>query len=483
MQHLKLITFFGHFVFLAGVLNAQLIRLVAPTQGSSIYVIRLKESGLTGRVSTDTLFLGIDSCVYKKNTEHVLILQKLKGYRLSTQLIDDHYISTNGKKITLKKLQAIPLGKSTDSQKLVQEVNFQIKNKNIRINNFENYSDYLKGKVESSTVQDVTFSIEVDELSDYANNFFVNYKHLDTSAYKKFNLNIYDKIEFKVQVDRVVFNVVGKYSQVDLTCQVKFNEFFLKGGYFEKKYQVTSNFIVSSASDPMQLFTDGIEELLLTLLNDPELIPAMQNMEANFSALIDSLPPISMVGSSSSDYSLENAVSAVVTIQLTNGHGSGCVLSTDGYIVTNFHVVGGDSAKINILYSDGSTKPARFIRGNPIYDLALIKVDTNFATTIKRSLKPASLGSDVYAIGTPKDLNLGQTITKGIVSAKRQFSNKTYIQSDVSVNGGNSGGALVNKDGLLVGIVNAKLVGVGVEGVSFAIPVEYIEKALKIEWK
>ena len=90
------------------------------------------------------------------------------------------------------------------------------------------------------------------------------------------------------------------------------------------------------------------------------------------------------------------------------------------------------------------------------------------------------IGTDVFTIGTPKDINLGQSVTKGIISGKRNVDGRNYYQSDASTNFGNSGGALINKDGELIGIINAKLTGKNVEGVSFAIPVYYLEEALKL---
>ena len=117
-----------------------------------------------------------------------------------------------------------------------------------------------------------------------------------------------------------------------------------------------------------------------------------------------------------------------------------------------------------------------------LQNLALLKTDTTITAPLKLGVaSPVTIGTDVFAIGTPKDIRLGQTVTKGIISAKRTIEGRSYIQSDVSVNRGNSGGALTNSKGELLGVVNSKMVGMGVEGLSFAIPVSYIEEALKIK--
>ena len=149
----------------------------------------------------------------------------------------------------------------------------------------------------------------------------------------------------------------------------------------------------------------------------------------------------------------------------------------DGYIITNFHVTGADTSQIFALFNSGSKKMP-FVRGNPSYDLALLKADTTINAPLKLAISSTvSIGADV-SLSAPKDVRLGQTVTKGIISAKKNNRRPTFIQSDVSVNRGNSGGAPTNSKGELLGIVNSKMVGMGVEGLSFAIPVNYIEEAL-----
>ncbi|HKK66616.1 MAG TPA: trypsin-like peptidase domain-containing protein, partial [Bacteroidales bacterium] len=89
-------------------------------------------------------------------------------------------------------------------------------------------------------------------------------------------------------------------------------------------------------------------------------------------------------------------------------------------------------------------------------------------------------GADVYSIGTGVDVSLGQSLSKGIISGKRQIGLSEYLQTDVTINPGSSGGALVGKDGELLGIVSAKMMGVGIEGIGFAIPVKTLVKSLNL---
>lgn len=178
------------------------------------------------------------------------------------------------------------------------------------------------------------------------------------------------------------------------------------------------------------------------------------------------------------------AIPSVVTIDAEDGHGSGCIISSDGWIVTNHHVISDTSLSYEVYFEDGSQKKAQIERWEPQFDLALLKVDTAglvpFAIDFSVGIP---VGEEVYAIGTPFDVELGATLTKGIVSGRRKDGNRMLIQTDVSISPGNSGGALVDENGVLIGIVNQKIFGMGVEGIGFAIPSHYLEEALGLIWE
>ena len=176
------------------------------------------------------------------------------------------------------------------------------------------------------------------------------------------------------------------------------------------------------------------------------------------------------------------AAKSVVIVETADGHGSGCIISNDGYIVTNAHVVG-QEGQVKILMADGLEAKGQVVRVNAEMDLALIKIDADGLSAFQLpSSSAAEIGTDVYAIGTPADKELGQTITKGIISGRRKIEGHALLQTDVSINGGNSGGALVSHTGQLLGIVNAKLVGRGIEGIGFAIPADQVADALQLKF-
>lgn len=194
--------------------------------------------------------------------------------------------------------------------------------------------------------------------------------------------------------------------------------------------------------------------------------------------------PIVLDGVTEAAGNLAQALSSVVTIEDDYGHGSGCILSQDGYILTNHHVVLDTTATQTIHFHDGSKRKAELVRYHPLYDLALLKVDTTGLQPFRPELErmAVEVGDDVFAMGTPYDVALGASVTRGIVSSMRKDGKRTLIQTDVSISPGNSGGALVRHDGTLVGVVNEKIMELGVEGIGFAIPLHYIEEALMLRY-
>jgi Do/DeqQ family serine protease len=166
-------------------------------------------------------------------------------------------------------------------------------------------------------------------------------------------------------------------------------------------------------------------------------------------------------------------------------YGSGVVISPDGYIVTNNHVVEG-ADRITVTFNDKRKMEAKVIGTAPSTDLALIKVDAkDLPYLVYGNSDDLKVGEWVLAVGNP--FNLTSTVTAGIVSAKARNINilgsrssiESFIQTDAAVNRGNSGGALVNTKGELVGINAAIASHTGVyEGYSFAIPVNIVKKVV-----
>ena len=164
-----------------------------------------------------------------------------------------------------------------------------------------------------------------------------------------------------------------------------------------------------------------------------------------------------------------------------SGVGSGFILSEDGYIATNNHVIE-NATKITVVLNDGSEYIAEIIGADSITDIAVIKIDAHDLPVLERGNSDGVLvGDHVVAIGTPASIELAGTVTDGIVSAVnrkiditdnygRVLKTMTLIQTNATINPGNSGGPLINQFGQVTGINTMKLTD-EYEGIGFAIPI------------
>lgn len=160
---------------------------------------------------------------------------------------------------------------------------------------------------------------------------------------------------------------------------------------------------------------------------------------------------------------------------VTEGAGSGVVMTADGYIMTNNHVIDGAS-KITVTTSDDKEYEAKLVGTDSITDIAVLKISAkNLTPATYGNSDQLAVGDMAVAIGNPLG-ELGGTVSAGIISAlDRELAidgkTMTLLQTDASINPGNSGGGLFNGDGQLIGIVVAKSSGSNVEGLGFAIPI------------
>ncbi len=171
---------------------------------------------------------------------------------------------------------------------------------------------------------------------------------------------------------------------------------------------------------------------------------------------------------------------ATIRTTVRNGYsiGSGFVITSDGYIVTNHHVIE-DYVSIEVIFYDGTEYDAELIGSDDASDLAVLKIDANDLTPIELGNSDAlSVGDPVVAIGTPYNISLAGTLTQGVISGVNRevtvssgTGTKTMrlLQTDSSINPGNSGGPLLNMQGQVVGINTLKLMD-KYEGIGFAIP-------------
>ncbi len=177
---------------------------------------------------------------------------------------------------------------------------------------------------------------------------------------------------------------------------------------------------------------------------------------------------------------------AVVQVRTPSGLGSGFFINAGGYLITNFHVIEGETELTIEVYRqvDGQLnretyKKVRIVAINKFQDLALLKIEDKNAPKFKYvtlgNSDPLSVGESVFAIGSP--MGLERTVTEGIVSTKtREMEGELYLQTTAQINPGNSGGPLFDMAGNVIGVTNMKIM-FG-EGLGFAIPVELVRNFL-----
>ncbi|MCA9054339.1 MAG: trypsin-like peptidase domain-containing protein, partial [Planctomycetaceae bacterium] len=174
----------------------------------------------------------------------------------------------------------------------------------------------------------------------------------------------------------------------------------------------------------------------------------------------------------------------VVLVQTPSGLGSGFIVNSRGYCVTNYHVVEQETRISTTIFHKTPTgdfekrriKDVKIIALNPFFDLALLQIpkqeDFEFTTVFLTPDIELKEGEEVFAIGNP--LGLERSVSQGIVSTRnRNFEGVVYIQTTAEINPGNSGGPLFNSRGEVIGVTNMKLLGA--EGLGFAIPIAYVK--------
>ena len=161
---------------------------------------------------------------------------------------------------------------------------------------------------------------------------------------------------------------------------------------------------------------------------------------------------------------------------VTSGAGSGVIISENGYIITNHHVIDG-ARTITVRLTDGSEFSAKLVGSDADTDIAVLKIQaTGLSYAVMGSSASLVVGQEVVAIGNPLG-SLGGTVTDGIISALDRTvvvdgHKMTLMQTNAAINPGNSGGGLFNRAGELIGIVNAKQADTGIEGLGFAVPID-----------
>ncbi len=305
----------------------------------------------------------------------------------------------------------------------------------------------------------------------------------------------YDKfisLSVRVKEGESTFITQGSMKKFDLKLEWylndKFNhpvdsmEVIATSQWMYAGYDYLSGSSNSYAADYSAMHT-LIEDAMVKLVHNPDFSLKVRDVKNKMDKEFNNQTEIVIDTPMSSVHSLDDAIQTQVTIEIDDYHGSGCVISSTGHILTSYKIIQ-DADSISVLMMDGAKYKAEVLRKDPLSNVALIKIDTTGLIALKpiadANLK---LGSDLFAIGTPADKMLSQTITRGVVSGSRLENDIEFIQTDARLSAGDNGCPLVTSNGSLAGIVNEKILDRGVEGLSFAVPIETVLQRLKIRFQ
>lgn len=264
-----------------------------------------------------------------------------------------------------------------------------------------------------------------------------------------------------------------------------FVTWYIRNSYNEKIDSFTHWSTSGSFSriNPNDVIDDAYNRSLQVFLAN-EKFKNYSKLDTNYNIVDSELKinsPVKVVKSSS-----DATLASVIIKRKDKGHGSGFAISNDGYILTNYHVIAGEyenkQADFTVILPSGEELQAKIIRFNKSRDIALLKVEKQFEKAFKlENSKSFNRLMEVYTIGTPKSIELGQSVSLGILSNERKVNRNNMLQLNMSVNSGNSGGPLFDEAGVLHGVVTSKLIGFATEGISFAIPSYMIAEYLNIK--
>lgn len=297
------------------------------------------------------------------------------------------------------------------------------------------------------------------------------------------------KIVLLPELQKVNATLTGQrkkcYGPIEVTMQWKFMSGIAKDSVLFQRTTTTTYYAGGEHAD--QALSEAVRHAARRLTEDTSLpaeVAAAYGTALSMSKGADMTltTPTPIVFSGRKDM-MSALVKAVVTIQTEEGHGSGFLITNNGYMLSNQHVVGKESV-VKVKFEQGFTLDAQVIKTNPDFDLALLKVSATDlpALTIGNDVG-LMLGEEIFAIGTPMETSLGQSVSRGIMSGRRELDGRSYLQTDVSINPGNSGGPLIDENGHVVGVATMKISGKGLEGLGFGVPISVALQMLNITIK
>jgi S1-C subfamily serine protease len=387
-------------------------------------------------------------------------------------------------------------------QKLVKVTTRDEEAKEIRLNKvkvdvdkpkftyYRTYKKYVTNKKGKNILEDEEKEMKLENtvFTGLLNQALKEKGYIDTS--KKVLKNSYlNNLLINASIDEYESFIVGSFSQgisrVELSITWEVLDYYEKVIHTYSETAKSGEFSFNSSDDYQETNLKATNDALQAGLIDFMSQSKVQELLNDRSELKteENLEPIVIKKSSKYVSNINEAIKSSVTITNKDGHGSGFVISSDGYVLTNYHVIA-EAEDMKVVLSNEKEYELEVVRVSKIYDLALLKIDLDGLTPFKLDFnKNIEVGADVYAVGTPQGQDLAQTVSKGIISGVRKNDDGSkLIQTDASINSGNSGGAIITKQGNVLGIVSSKYFGFGVEGVAFGVPSYYVKEKLKLDY-
>ena len=257
--------------------------------------------------------------------------------------------------------------------------------------------------------------------------------------------------------------------------------------------EIVGKFETHAAGQSSQNTANGVDDLFLAafranardLMNDAQFERLLKTPAAKAGRPPEgaNAPPIriAIAAGRGTPTPLPVAVQSVALVVTGEGHGSGFLIASEGYVLTNNHVVG-TARSVRIRWPDGAEEPGEVIRTDPVRDVAVVRVKPSSRRPLALHTALPAQGETVFAIGAPLDPGLQGTLTRGIVSANRVIKDQPFIQSDVAVTHGNSGGPLLDTQGEVIGLTVSGYEENGAPvGLNMFIPVGDALRALALE--
>lgn len=214
----------------------------------------------------------------------------------------------------------------------------------------------------------------------------------------------------------------------------------------------------SAAGNDQNIIFGAFAENVRGLIASPEFRQTFIGSQMDAADIVrpEAKDVITLTGAPAAPRKISDAIGSVVLIFAGDGHGSGFLVSTDGYLLTDRHVVG-EAKYVKVRWPDGIETLGEVTRADKVRDVALVKTDPRGREALHVRMEALQPGDTVFAIGSPIDQKFQSTVTRGIVSGYRTFDGLNFIQSDVTVNPGNSGGPLLDENGAVIGMTESGL--------------------------